>query len=234
MIDLHSHCLPAIDDGAENVKTSLRMLSQSFYQGVKTCVMTPHCVLHSQDKIDNFLKARKESFFELQQKIEETGVLTPKLLLGAEVYFDNDISRYDGIEKLCIEGTNVLLVEFPMGSISRKSSEWLYSLTIKGIQPLIAHIDRYSCFNALMDDFSDLDLIYQVNAENFLSFSGRSRLSKIFKNDKIFVVSSDMHNLKDRPCNMKSAYERCLKKYGTVFSNKLFNNNALEILGLTE
>lgn len=234
MIDLHSHCLPAIDDGAQDVRTSLRMLLQSFQQGVTTCVMTPHCVCHSQEKIDKFLKARKECYFDLQQKIEETSIKVPELRLGAEVYFDNDISRYDGIEKLCIEGTNVLLLEFPFGCISRKSSEWLYSLTVKGIQPLIAHIDRYSCFSALMEDFSDLDLIYQINAENFLTFSGRSRLSNIFKNDKIFIVSSDMHNLKDRPCNLKNAYERCQKKYGTVFANEIFTENASKLLGLTK
>lgn len=232
MIDLHSHALPQIDDGAKNVETSIKMLRESFSQGVELCALTPHCVLHQPDSLDNFLAKRKVSFELLQEKISQTNLSVPQLRLGAEVYFDNDISQYEGIEKLCIEGTNLLLVEFPMKNISRKSYEWLYSLTLKGITPLIAHVDRYQCYDAFINDFSDLDVVYQLNAENFLSFFARQHIKKILKNEEKFIVSSDMHNLEDRPCNMKAAFLRAEKMLGAVKAKRLFRKNAADLLSI--
>ena len=232
MIDLHSHALPQIDDGAKNVETSIKMLRESFSQGVELCALTPHCVLHQPDNLDAFLAKRKESFELLQEKISQTNLLVPQLRLGAEVYFDNDISQYDGIEKLCIEGTNLLLVEFPMRNVSRHSYDWLYSLTLKGIRPLIAHVDRYQCYESFINDFSDLDVAYQLNAENFLSFFTRQHIKKILKYDEIFIVSSDMHNLEGRPSNMGPAFLRAEKMLGTEKAKKLFKKNAADLLSI--
>ena len=232
MIDLHSHALPQIDDGAKNVETSIKMLRESFSQGVELCALTPHCVLHQPDNLDAFLAKRKESFELLQEKISQTNLLVPQLRLGAEVYFDNDISQYDGIEKLCIEGTNLLLVEFPMRNVSRHSYDWLYSLTLKGIRPLIAHVDRYQCYESFINDFSDLDVAYQLNAENFLSFFTRQHIKKILKYDEIFIVSSDMHNLEGRPSNMGPPFLRAEKMLGTEKAKKLFKKNAADLLSI--
>ncbi len=230
MIDLHSHALPQIDDGAKNLEMSIEMLCESFSQGVELCALTPHCVLHRPNSLEKFLNKRKENFGLLQENISQTNSLVPELRLGAEVYFDNDLSQYDGIEKLCIEGTNLLLVEFPMQNASKKSYDWLYSLTLKGIRPLIAHVDRYECYEAFLNDFSDLDVAYQLNAENFLSFFGRRRIKKIFKYDENFIVSSDMHNLENRPSNMGAAFSRAEKMLGTAKAEKLFEKNAADLL----
>ena len=232
MIDLHSHALPAIDDGAKDVKTSIKMLTDSFSQGVEICALKPHCVLHQPDSLEKFLKARKAAFELLQYKLKQENISAPELRLGAEVYFDNDISQYDDIKKLCIEGTNLLLVEFPMQNISRKSYEWLYSLTLKGIKPLIAHVDRYQCYEALINDFSDLDVAYQLNAENFLTFFGRRHIKKILRTNEKFVIGSDMHNLEDRPCNMQAAFLRAEKMLGTFKARKLFKKNAADLLSI--
>lgn len=232
MIDLHSHALPQIDDGAKNVEISIKMLCESFSQGVELCALTPHCVLHKPDSLEKFLKARKESFELLQEKISQTNLSVPQFRLGAEVYFDNDISQCDGIEKLCIEGTNLLLVEFPMRNVNRKSYDWLYSLTLKGIRPLIAHVDRYQCYESFISDFSDLDVAYQLNAENFLSFWARRHIKKILKYDENFIVSSDMHNLEDRPCNMAAAFLRAEKMLGIVKAKRLFEKNAADLLSI--
>ena len=226
MIDLHSHALPSIDDGAKNVETSVKMLSESRKQGVEICVLTPHCVLHDGESLEKFFKKRNESFSLLKEAISANPSAFPALRLGAEVYFDNDISQYEGIEKLCIEGTNLLLVEFPMRAINKNSYDWLYSLTLRGIKPVIAHVDRYQFYNDLINDFSDLGVVYQLNAENFLSFFGRRIISKILKNGEEFIVSSDMHNLTDRPCNMKEAFTIAQKKMGTLKARKLFQRNA--------
>ena len=61
MIDIHSHILPGIDDGAKTPEVSLKMLTDSFKQGVRVCAATPHAVLHNSDSVEEFLKKRQRS-----------------------------------------------------------------------------------------------------------------------------------------------------------------------------
>lgn len=65
MIDVHSHILPAIDDGSRNVETSQKMLEMSAAQGVELICATPHFYA-SRDRVDEFLRRREASYERLQ------------------------------------------------------------------------------------------------------------------------------------------------------------------------
>lgn len=233
MIDLHSHCIPEIDDGAKNVYESRQMLAESFNQGVTICAATPHCIVHHDEDIDKFLIKRADRVGILKEALAHDDVEYPKLILGAEVYFDSDISAIHGVEKLCIEDTPYILVEFPMDKYDSRSAEWLYSLTLKGIKPLIAHVDRYPFRKSLIEDLKGVDLLYQVNASRFLSIGGRKVVKEILQSVGSFIVSSDMHNTLSRPCNMKEAYEKAVKKFPSHAAD-MFENNAEKVLKKVE
>ncbi len=230
MIDLHSHFLPGIDDGAKTINESIAMLTDSFSQGVKTIVATPHCALHDKDSITSFLSHRDDSLNKIKDAIKGNSAKIPHILLGAEIYLDNDITEYEGLLKLCIENTNYMLIEFPHIGFQPKSADWIYELTLLGIKPIIAHIDRYSEWKEIFASLADVNVIYQVNASNFLNFSGRRVLRHLFKYKVPFTVSSDMHNMSTRPSYMKKAYLKAKKSFPTL-SEDLFINNAQEILG---
>ena len=176
MIDIHTHCLPYIDDGAKNLTESKALLRDSFEQGVSVCVATPHCVVHGNDAISAFLNRREQSYNALVSSVLCDGEKYPKIYLGAEVLLDHDISQYPDIKKLCIANTNYMLLEFPHMVQSKETFDWLYSLTILGIKPIIAHIERYPNHNEMIPDFSDIDLLYQINASSLLGFSSKSDL----------------------------------------------------------
>ncbi len=230
MIDLHSHFLPGIDDGAKTVDESIAMLTDSFSQGVKTIVATPHCALHDKDSITSFLSHRDESLNKIKDALKDNSAEIPHILLGAEIYLDNDITEYEGLKSLCIENTNFMLIEFPHIGFQPKSADWIYELTLLGIKPIIAHVDRYAETEEIFSSLADVDVIYQVNASNFLSFSGRRILRQLFKYDVPFIASSDMHNMTTRPSCMQKAYMKARKSFSTL-SEDLFINNAQEILG---
>lgn len=229
MFDLHSHFLPGIDDGARTVDESIAMLTDSFSQGVKTIVATPHCALHDENSIASFLSCREKSLKKVKEVAKEKSSEIPDILLGAEIYLDNDITEYDGLSKLCIDNTNCMLIEFPHMGFQPKSAEWIYELTLLGIKPIIAHIDRYPEWEEVFASLADVDVIYQVNASNFLNFSGRFLLHQLFKYEVPFVASSDMHNMSGRPPLMQKAYMKAKKSFPTL-SEDLFINNAQEIL----
>lgn len=227
LIDLHTHLLPAMDDGAKDIEESLRMLADSFAQGVRTCVATPHCVIHRQGDIARFLERRAERFAALQRAMPRQDC--PELLLGAEVYLDNDISEYDNLEELCLAGTRFLLVEFPVTGFGYRLADWLYALKLKGIHPLIAHVDRYPDWEKLLDDFDGLKLRYQVNASRLLNFWGRRLFQRLRSTGEFFVVSSDMHNMTTRRCNMREARAWADRRLPEE-ARDLFENHARQIL----
>ncbi len=213
MVDLHTHVLPGMDDGAKNVNESIRMLSEAYAQGVRLLAATPHVVLHKQADLDVFLKRRRESALFLAQEAKHSRLPMPDLLLGAELYLDNNVNLYQGLEKLCIGDSPFLLVEFPSEKYDPYWGEWLHSMCLHGLHPIVAHIDRYLHVDKLLSDFAGLDITYQINASRMLGFWGRRFISRILSGSTPCVFASDMHNTTSRSCNMKEAFRKAQAKF---------------------
>ena len=229
MLDIHTHCLPNMDDGAKSVDESKRMLRDSFSQGVEICIATPHCVIHKSTDITDFIDKRNERYSELREELEENRLAYPKIKLGAEVYLDNDISRYEDIKSVCLGESPYMLIELPWYIDLAQQSEWIYNLCLKGIKPVIAHIDRNENWEEILHELGNEKIMYQVNASRFLSFKGRRFISRFYKYNGMFLVSSDMHNMTSRKCNMQKAYEQALRRYGSS-AYDMFRNTAEKII----
>ncbi len=228
MIDLHSHVLPNIDDGAKSIEMSLEMLSMSKKQGVEIVAATPHCIPESEDKVDEFLCKRLASYQSIKDKITDNA-LYPKLLLGAEVYLGTDISEYRNLNSLCFENTEYIMLEMSEDVPLNKITEWVYNIKIKGLKPVIAHVDRYSkCFD-FIEELSPLGIKFQINASRFFTMKDRRKLKNIFNMYDRYYISSDMHNLTTRASQMDRARIICDKKYPTI-SKRLFEGIASEII----
>ena len=109
MIDFHSHILPGIDDGSENVETSLQMIAALKEQGVDTICATSHFYATERTP-QRFLFRREEAFEALKASLPADA---PKILLGAEVLYFPGIAHMEELPELCLEGTNLLLLEMP-------------------------------------------------------------------------------------------------------------------------
>ncbi len=229
MIDLHTHTLPDIDDGAKDASVSLKMLSDSYSQGTSVCVATPHIIVHEESEIDEFLSKRALSVHALKTELNKTPLKIPKLFFGAEVLLDNDVSEFKSINKLCIQNTNLMLVELPMRSYSKNYSEWLYSLSVKGIDLILAHIERYPFFDRLHYELEGTNITYQINADTLLSISGRSIAKRLYQSGNRIVVSSDAHGITYRKNHMREAYEK-IEKRSKDMADDLFNNYAARLL----
>ena len=231
MIDLHTHFLPGIDDGAKNVDESIAMLEEAYKQGVTFCAGTSHVVLHGESCIDAFLKKRDYAVSCLENALLDQKSIAPKLLYGAEIFLDNDITEYTGLEKLCLTNTNLLLVEFPTGFYNPEYAEWLYLLTLKGITPVIAHIERYSYINEFLNELDLVNVVYQTNAKTVMKSSWAKFVLELYCKEKKILVASDMHNMGLRKSCMKKAYNKVCKHYNKIIADDLFEKNAAELIG---
>ncbi|MEE0859100.1 MAG: CpsB/CapC family capsule biosynthesis tyrosine phosphatase [Acutalibacteraceae bacterium] len=197
--DIHTHILPAIDDGAYDVDISLVLLEELERQGVTHLALTPHFYTQrsdmSQSSINKFVSARKSAFDEL--KAVYNGKI--KLILGCELHLTENILKADDISPFCYSGTNYLLTEMPYYSKFPQNEIELLNVLIKHYKviPVLAHIERYPVLlsnTSLLERLIDMGCITQVNTESFANFFRSKRLVKLINNGYIYALGSDTHS----------------------------------------
>ena len=145
MIDFHAHILPCADHGSDSVSTSLKQISLAKKAGISTIIATPHFYMNS-DSLDKFVERREKSYNLLTDAMKECG-FNIDIFKASEVSLQVDLFKLEDLKPLCVEKTNFMLVEMPMNVYW---TNWHYDaideLIARGIEPIIAHINRYSSF----------------------------------------------------------------------------------------
>ncbi len=229
MIDFHSHILPALDDGSKSLEESRKLLTLEKAQGVDTVVLTPH-FYPSRQPLEEFLKERDNSYRTLINDIR--GEDFPRLLLGAEVAYFTGISNMENIESLCIEGTNLLLLEMPEAYWTEFIRRELMNLALnRGLRIIIAHIERCIPYQkkATVSELIEMGIIMQANASYFNFRKTRRKALKKIKKGEIHVLGSDCHNTQHRPPRLGEAAEVISLKFSKGFLTR-FNRFGEKLL----
>ena len=138
IIDFHAHILPGADHGSKDTNTTKSQLELLKKAGVEAVVATPH-FYPQNDNVESFLDRRKACTEELLTIVGER----PEIYLGAEVLVCAGIDHMPGLERLCIEGTDVILLEMPFSSWRDEHIEAVGKISRSGLTVVMAHIDRY-------------------------------------------------------------------------------------------
>lgn len=233
MVDFHSHVLPGMDDGAENVETSLRMLRESARQGVDVLFATSHFYADQEDP-QRFLSRRAAAYEELCAETEKSVQVYPDIYLGAEVLFFPGMSGAEELKKLTLGSTNCLLVEPPM---MRWSDTMLDEIEQTGQNlsciPVIAHIDRYMRMlgdDMLFERVKGRRVLIQVNASFFIHEDSRPTALKYLSEGRIHFMGSDCHNMTDRAPNLGAA-AAAIRRAGVLKPFSDFNKRIYYFLG---
>ena len=211
IIDFHSHILPGADHGSDGIHTSLKQLSIMDNAGVDTVVATPHFYPHAINTGD-FLHLVQVTARKLSSNRKESPL---KICLGAEVLYCDGLESMDDIDSLCIQGTNVLLLELPMEDQWNDNLFYCVSALTKKYTIVLAHIDRYvrNHTNDLIT-LQDLGAYAQINAHSLASMGTRHKLSPFLNGDRLVALGSDLHGAD------KKSYQRFLssqKRLGDTF-----------------
>ena len=214
MTDFHSHVLPGMDDGSDSVETSLQMLEMWRDQNIGRLCATPHFYAEHTTP-ERFLRRRDAAYNALMTAARDRGGC-PQLLLGAEVRFFDGISNTQELPSLCLEGTELLLLEMPFTRWTERMLGEVADIQRRGIIPVAAHLERYMEFNArkMIDRFMDMDLLVQCNAEFFLSKRTSRKALALLRAERIHFLGSDAHNTSSRAPNMGAALELIERKLG--------------------
>jgi protein-tyrosine phosphatase len=219
MTDYHSHILPGFDDGAKDVATSLEMLSLLKKHGVKRVAATPHFRAHRETSVQAFLERRQKAYEKLKKYV--TGI---EIILGAEVSVEHGISELPGIEKLAMEGTDLILLEPPYSGYRDWIPDEIHNLSCAyHLTPLIAHIHRYVGLysKAEMDKMLEIDAAFQINNEAFGEYKQRKLAKHMLKSGYSITFGSDSHNLEKRRPNFDFLKKKAKREWIET-SNQFF------------
>jgi len=235
MIDLHSHILAGIDDGASTLEDSVDLISDAVASGVTKILATPHIHFGT---FDNNINTIQQAFLQLTTHLQKQEI-NVTLAYAAEVRICPEILMLCKQNKLPFMGkwqnTDLLLLEFPHSHIPPGSEKLIDWLIKQNITPMIAHPERNRDlwqFIELMRPLKERGCLFQVTASSLLGdFGERSeKLAwQLLDDNVVTIVASDMHNLTRRPCKMQAAYERVVARYDESMAKSLFVTNPNKI-----
>ena len=186
IVDFHAHIIPRADHGSSSVEVSVNQLSLAQQSGVTRIVATPH-FYPARDSVESFLERRNRHFAELS----EANITECSIRLGAEVLICDNLESMPGLERLCISGTNSLLLELPFSDFEKQYILTVKTLVARGFDVVLAHADRYEPEN--IEKLLALGARIQLNASSLVGFFKPKHLYKWMERELVVALGSDIH-----------------------------------------
>lgn len=225
MIDFHTHVLPGIDDGSRDIDMTERMLETELAMGVSTVYATPHFYAHRRS-VQSFLERRAKAQAQVSELLKKRPEL-PDIKTGAEVYYFSGMGRAEQLPSLCVEGTDILLLEMPFEQWSRDVLKDVEDIIYRmNLRVALAHVERYEQFQkhrSVWDEILSMPLTIQMNAGSFTAGPGSGMHARrrakfclgLLEEHDNCIIGSDCHNLTDRAPNLSEARKVIEKKTGS-------------------
>ena len=208
--DMHSHVLPAMDDGSKDPAMSIQMLEAAAGQGVTKVLATPH--YYPVESVKAFLERRNKAACELQEAMASSGKHLPQVYLAAEVAYRPGIGYEEDLKSLCIGDSEFMLLELPFTTWGAEVLRDIRNMICtKGITPVLAHLERYMHIRKnrkMLAELLQLGVLVQMNGEAVLQRSSRRLALKMLKNGMVHLLGSDCHNMTSRAPNLGSAVQQ--------------------------
>ena len=233
MIDIHSHILPGIDDGATTEDESVEMVRRLADAGVTEIVATPHFVEGT-----NWTASREQNqelLEQLKARLESEGI-DVKLALGNEIQIGMQTKEYLKRQMVStLGGSEYVLVEMPMSGVYPQSEDILLELMNSGYKLIMAHPERYVSVQnneSIARGWYEMGVLLQCNLGSLVGQYGKAaqRVARKLMQDKIvFTFGSDIHYAR-RDADWKQAQKRLRKYYSNAEIQELLVDNPRKIL----
>lgn len=234
MIDIHSHILPGIDDGAEDIYDTLEMARMAVESGVTAMVATPHCNIPGY--FDNYFGTGYVEVYNKTIKALKKENISLKLLPGMEVFGTYNLPDLIVDKKIMpLNQSRFILIEFAFDEDPEFATDLLKRVKAVGAKPVVAHVERYEFVQdnpQIIYHWRRLGYVIQVNKGSFLGSFGRvaqHTAFRLLRHNLISVVASDAHSPYRRTPYLRDAYEEVCEVYSKKKTDLLFRNNPMEI-----
>jgi protein-tyrosine phosphatase len=229
MIDIHSHVLWGLDDGAETLEESVAMLKLAAESGTTDIVATPHANYRYRFQPD-----------VIRQRIEELSAaapIKPRIHTGCDFHlsFENVQDAMENPSKYLINRGPYLLVEFPDASLAGMD-RILTTLVDRGLIPIITHPERNVHLRKISSEFIEWirkGCLVQVTAQSLTGRFGKSAESsswEMVRRSLVHFIASDAHDTADRPPRLDAAFELLSSRIGHQQATTLAFDNPRAVI----
>lgn len=236
LIDIHSHILPGVDDGASTPEEALAMLETSQREGIEIQWLTPHLGRPPFDLPWPDLQQRFQAF---RQQVIHHG-LSIEVRLAAEVHIGPHILMLVQQNALpCCgqwEGEPAFLLELPFERLPHGTINLVHWLVRQGIRPILAHPERLRPLQTdpgKLETFIDAGCLVQITAASLIGTFGAKtcRAAAAFlQAGQVHFLASDCHNLQRRPPGLRNGLAVAIDLIGESAAIQLVSDNPARLL----
>lgn len=210
-IDIHSHSLWGMDDGARSFRETLNMCECAEECGTSTLFLTPHLMYwHQAEELCDERDAKTE---ELCEVLDDNGS-DIEIVKGFEILCDDDIFDVKYFKPYTLNESRYILIEFDFFKTQEDDvKSWCKYLSSFGLVPVIAHPERYAFVennDSCLDRLSDMGALFQINAGSPTGAFGEYAMNiscKMLEAGYVDFVGSDAHRINVRNTDMLSMFE---------------------------
>lgn len=226
-IDIHSHLLPGIDDGAKNLETSIKLIKKMSSFGIKNFVTTPHILGEVYPNTSTIIK---EKLIEVQTELKRQDQDEITIRAAAEYMMDEQFLKLLEKDDILTLKDNYILVEMSYFSAPFNLYDILFEIQLKGYKPVLAHPERYNFFHADFENYYKLKkagCLFQLNLLSLTPQYGKNvqKMSdKLLKENLYDFVGSDTHHKSHLDLLKEIGTEKIKKSIAHLLeNNKKFN-----------
>lgn len=233
MIDIHSHIIPNVDDGARSVEETFNILKEAQEAGFTDVILTSHFLLNYYETNAQELIFWKD---KLQEVLDQRGP-NIKLHSGMEIYISNQMEELMQKNKLLtLANSRYMLIELPIASNVQYLDYVIYYLEAKGIKTIIAHPERYKCVQKdpdIVEEYIEKGCLIQCNYGSIVNLYGREAektIKTLLKKNQVHFLGSDVHRENGTYLIILDAIKKIRKIIGENKINELTTINPKKIL----
>lgn len=230
--DMHLHILPEVDDGADSIEESCRMIAMEWEQGVRFMCATPHFRMKEPLSREKVIEAYKKVNSVLEEKYPQM-----RLYLGQEIYYSRGImDALDSKKALTINGSRYVLLEFSPDERYSIIFSALRELLQRGYIPILAHVERISALWKQwerMDELRSMYIPFQMNTSSLIGGSMNLEVRqcrRLVSEGYIDLLGTDAHGSHWRPPEYKAAADWIARDCGEETLRRMAVDNPVSIL----
>ena len=196
-VDIHSHLLPGIDDGAKDLNHSIALIKKMRSYGIKNFITTPHVL---GEVYPNSSSTIKEKLAEVKTELQNQNITDVHISAAAEYMMDEQFSKRLAKDDILPLKDNFILVEMSYFNAPFNLYEILFEIQLKGYKPVLAHPERYNFFHHDFEHFYKLKkagCLFQLNLLSLTPQYGKNvqKISSKLLNENMYdFVGSDTHH----------------------------------------
>jgi tyrosine-protein phosphatase YwqE len=196
-VDMHSHLIPGIDDGAPTMEHSIAMLNKFAQLGYRKVITTPHILGEVHPNTPEIILSGLEEVRKELQKLD----INIEIDAAAEYYCDETLLPKIKAKNILSFGNNYVLMEFSMLHASQYEAQALFELQVAGYVPVLAHFERYPFYHGNFEKVEQLrerNIKIQVNLGSLTGHYGPSvkkMAEELIKKGLVDFLGSDCHRM---------------------------------------